>query len=244
MEIGRAEEYQKSLYKKYPKVKAEIIGVDKVKISGAKKHYGSLKTYQSERELMNDFPRKDKIDFLMKSGLHKREQLEHMTNEQLNDFFTAGLEAKGFKFEHQKKHYGKTKRKNTINMIFKVTGEGILLEEYPTDSFNGSNTGDGQLFFYKGKFYEINRERGDERNVLFSEMKDPEQIKIYKEKYKDYIPNKHYGKAEDKKYVNKLKRRFNKLDNISYDEVSKSDLEEMQEIRNELIKLGYGDWNR
>ena len=58
------------------------------------------------------------------------------------------------------------------------------------------------------------------------------------------VYKKHYGKTKDKKYVNKLKRRFNKLDNIPYDEVSKNDLEEMQEIRNELIKLGYGDWNR
>jgi hypothetical protein len=51
-----------------------------------------------------DAIRKEKIDFLMKSGLHRREQLEAMDYKTLNDFFKAGLEATGYK------HYGQPER--------------------------------------------------------------------------------------------------------------------------------------
>ena len=48
----------------------------------------------------------------------------------------------------------------------------------------------------------------------------------------------------DKKYLLKLKRRFSNLENIPYSELSMTDLEEMKEIREELIKLGKGEWHR
>jgi hypothetical protein len=105
------------------------------------------------KENLEKIPRKDKIDFLMKSGLHKREQLENMSEKQLDEFTEAGLEATGFKFgkpsredvtcakflhipvkEYRKikKHYGKKRatlkcafcgRIDVANNIFKLNKE-------------------------------------------------------------------------------------------------------------------------
>lgn len=49
--------------------------------------------------------------------------------------------------------------------------------------------------------------------------------------------------AENRKYILKLKRRFIKLENLSYSEISKNELNEMNDIRKELIKYGYGSWH-
>lgn len=46
--------------------------------------------------------RDEKIDFLMKSGLHTRRQLESLDDSQLNDFFRAGLKARGINMRYQK----------------------------------------------------------------------------------------------------------------------------------------------
>lgn len=62
--------------------------------------------------------RDEKIDFLMKSGLHKREQLERMDAQTLNDFFTAGLEATRYKTtEKSKKHYGEAEKVETAGQV-------------------------------------------------------------------------------------------------------------------------------
>lgn len=59
--------------------------------------------------------------------------------------------------------------KNKWEKIAEIEEDGIFLEDYPTDSFDGSNTGDAELYYYNGKIYEINRERGGDK-VLFGEV--------------------------------------------------------------------------
>ena len=84
------------------------------------------------KENLEKIPRKDKIDFLMKSGLHKREQLENMSEKQLDEFTEAGLEATEFKFSSKTKHFGKKRailkcafcgRIDVANNIFKLNKE-------------------------------------------------------------------------------------------------------------------------
>ncbi len=55
------------------------------------------------------------------------------------------------------------KKYQKINLIEE---KGNLLEEYPTDSFDGSNTGDASLHCFKGKIFEINRERDGNKVTL------------------------------------------------------------------------------
>ena len=73
-----------------------------------------------------------------------------------------------------------TKKHAKIDMI---SEDGDLLEEYPTDSFDGSNTGDGELYYYNGGFFEIDRER-DGNKVLLGQIKDKSRIRMWKKQYK------------------------------------------------------------
>jgi hypothetical protein len=73
-----------------------------------------------------DAIRKEKIDFLMKSGLHRREQLEAMDYKTLNDFFKAGLEATGYKTT--KKHYGVPDDERWVEAVLKNDEESTNKE--------------------------------------------------------------------------------------------------------------------
>jgi hypothetical protein len=48
-------------------------------------------------------------------------------------------------------------------LIRMVESDGELLEEYPTDSWGGSNTGDAQVFSYMENVYEIDKESDGNR---------------------------------------------------------------------------------
>jgi hypothetical protein len=48
---------------------------------------------------------------------------------------------------------------NKWELIKILEDKGVVLEEYPTDSEDGSNTGDGVLYKYDGKFYEVVKDR-------------------------------------------------------------------------------------
>jgi len=60
---------------------------------------------------------------------------------------------------------GLTKKKK----IELVEDKGELLEDYPTDSFDGSNTGNAELYCFKGKVFEIDREEDGDR-VKFGQV--------------------------------------------------------------------------
>jgi len=51
-------------------------------------------------------------------------------------------------------------------------------------------------------------------------------------------------KTELKNYIRKIKRRFEKLEVIPYSKVSMYELEEMKELREELKRIGLGEWHR
>jgi hypothetical protein len=55
----------------------------------------------SKNYLKLEVTKDDKIDFLMKSNLHTRTQLESLDDSQLNDLFEAGLVAKGLKYHRE-----------------------------------------------------------------------------------------------------------------------------------------------
>lgn len=82
--------------------------------------------------------RTEKIDFLMKSGLHRREQLESMDDRTLNDFFEAGLQAKGIT---SKKNYGRSEKSNPkftrIDMMFKFEDMNPEYLEYQMEGLMG-----------------------------------------------------------------------------------------------------------
>jgi hypothetical protein len=63
-----------------------------------------------------------------------------------------------------------------------IESEGKLLDEYPTDDFDGSNSGEGELYYYKGYFYELTKEIDGNRKRL-GKIKDKEQINIFKKRY-------------------------------------------------------------
>lgn len=50
-----------------------------------------------------------------------------------------------------------------------VEDKGEFLEDYPTDSFGGSNTGTAELYCFKGKVFEIDREEVGEK-VKFGQV--------------------------------------------------------------------------
>jgi len=57
-------------------------------------------------------------------------------------------------------------KREKINL---VEDKGEFLEDYPTDSFGGSNTGDAELYCFKGKAFEVNKER-DGNKVQFGQV--------------------------------------------------------------------------
>lgn len=57
---------------------------------------------QKLKAMVDLMPRKDKMGFLMNSGLHDINDLIEMDKDTLNDHTMAGLEATGFKFRPQK----------------------------------------------------------------------------------------------------------------------------------------------
>jgi hypothetical protein len=79
---------------------------------------------------------------------------------------------------------------NKRDMVFNIRESGDFLEGYPTDSFDGSNSGDGELWFWKDTFWEINKERGGTK-VILGKITNPQQIKILKKKWmKSIIANR------------------------------------------------------
>ena len=61
-----------------------------------------------------------------------------------------------------------------VGLIRVLEEDGELLQEYPTDSWGGSNTGDGAVYKYEGKYYEVDRKR-DSDKVRVGELKDFEE---------------------------------------------------------------------
>jgi len=53
----------------------------------------------------------------------------------------------------------KIKKMKKSELIVLIENEGEFLRDYPTDSFGGSNTGDAEVYLWKGNEWEINKER-------------------------------------------------------------------------------------